>query len=519
MVKRNTYFITTPIYYVNDVPHIGHAYTSIACDVLARFKRLDGYEVCFLTGTDEHGHKVFQSAQAVNQSPQEFVDRMAQNFYQLSSLLNLSNDDFIRTTEKRHKEACHALWRELVRQEQIYLGTYAGWYAVSDEAFYTENDLQSTPNGTKIAPTGAVCEWVEEPSFFFRLSEWQQPLLDFYHKNPDFILPKTRRNEVLSLVESGLRDLSISRTNFSWGIPIPDVQGHVMYVWVDALTNYISAINYPRIEPNSLYTSFWPADLHMVGKDIIRFHTIYWPALLLAAQLQPPQRVFAHGWWTIEGQKMSKSLGNVISPQSLVQTYGQDQTRYFLLREIPFGNDGDFSQKAMIQRINSDLANDYGNLVQRVLSMLARMCDSKIPKPTNFTPEDHKLRQSTLHTLNTVRTALDKQAFHKALEAIFDVITHANQYVDEQAPWILVKTNPQRMDTVLYTLADTLRYLAILSQPFLPNASSQILDQLSVPQNNRNFSALHDQYSLVPHTPLPPHYPIFPRFIPQKEKQ
>jgi methionyl-tRNA synthetase len=362
MDKR--YYITTPIYYVNDAPHIGHAYTTLACDVLARFKRLDGYRVNFLTGTDEHGQKVEISARAMGMDPKAFTDKISENFRRLSQTLNFSNDDFIRTTEPRHTRSCQALWIKLVEAEEIYLGTYAGWYAVSDEAFYAESELEDGPDGKKIAPSGAVVEWVEEPSYFFRLSAWQDRLLAHYEANPDCIGPETRRNEVISFVRGGLKDLSVSRTTFKWGVPVPGDPDHIMYVWLDALTNYITAVGYPDTESES-FSSFWPADLHMVGKDILRFHAVYWPAFLMAAGVAPPRRVYAHGWWTNEGQKISKRLGNVIDPFQLVQHYGLDQVRYFLLREVPFGNDGDFSHRAMVGRMNYDLANQFGNLAQR----------------------------------------------------------------------------------------------------------------------------------------------------------
>jgi methionyl-tRNA synthetase len=345
----NTYYITTPIYYVNDKPHLGHAYTSVACDAIARYMRLDGMEVKFLTGTDEHGQKVEKSAAAAGVPPQAFVDEVSEHFREMAHTLNLTNDDFIRTTEPRHKEAAQALWKKLEAAGDIYLGGYAGWYATRDEAFYQESELV---NGK--APTGADVEWVEEPSYFFRLSKYQQPLLDFYAANPDFILPESRRNEVLSFVKGGLKDLSISRTTFNWGIPVPGDEKHIMYVWLDALTNYWTAAD-----------GKWPADLHMVGKDILRFHAVYWPAFLMSAKLALPKRVFAHGWWTIEGEKMSKSLGNVVAPAHLVEKYGLDQTRYFLLREVPFGSDGNFSRQSMFERINADLANNIGNLAQQ----------------------------------------------------------------------------------------------------------------------------------------------------------
>jgi methionyl-tRNA synthetase len=505
------YYVTTPIYYVNDKPHIGHAYTTLACDVLARFKRLDGFDVRFLTGTDEHGQKVEKSAQAAGVDPQTFTDRVSQNFRDLAAAMNFTIDDFIRTTEERHKRACQDIWTRLIERGEIYEGTYGGWYAVRDEAFYTETELTKDADGVRRAPSGAEVEWVEEPSYFFRLSAWQDRLLAFYDANPDFILPKTRRNEVVSFVKGGLQDLSVSRTTVKWGVPVPNDPDHVMYVWLDALTNYITAVGYPD-QTDPLYTTYWPADLHMVGKDILRFHAVYWPAFLLAAELDPPRRVFAHGWWTNEGQKISKSLGNVIDPLELIETFGLDPVRYFLLREVPFGNDGDYSRAAMVQRLNGELANEFGNLAQRSLSMIAKNCAGAVPEPGAFDAEDSALLDQSAAVLDQVRTAMDRQAFHEALEAIWSVVRAANGYVDRQAPWALKKTDPERMATVLFVLAETARRLALLMQPFTPDASARMLDQLGVAAEERTFAALNADARLAPGTPLPKPEPVFPRF-------
>lgn len=511
MSGRQPFYVTTPIYYVNDVPHIGHAYTTIACDVLARFKRLDGYDVKFLTGTDEHGQKVEKSAKNAGVDPQAFTDKVSQNFRDLAGLLNISNDDFIRTTEPRHIRSVQALWTRLVETGDIYLGSYAGWYSVRDEAYYGEDELRDGPNGAKIAPTGAECEWVEEPSYFFRLSAWGDRLLAFYEANPDFILPAGKRNEVMSFVKGGLKDLSVSRTTFDWGIPVPGDDAHIMYVWLDALTNYITALGFPETGEGSPYARYWPADVQMVGKDILRFHAVYWPAFLMAAGLTPPRRVFAHGWWTVEGEKMSKSLGNVVAPAELLEKYGLDQTRYFLMREIPFGNDGDFSRRAMLQRLNSDLANGYGNLAQRVLSMIQKNCAAVVPTPGPFTPADDALLGAARALLPAVRKEIDVQAFHRALDAVWRVIGDADRYVDEQAPWALKKTDPARMATVLYVLAETIRHLALLTQPYMPTSSNRILDLLAVPTDQRDFAAL--DRALVPGTPLPVPQGVFPRLL------
>jgi methionyl-tRNA synthetase len=518
------FYITTPIYYVNDSPHLGHAYTSVACDALARFKRLDGYTVLFLTGTDEHGQKVAKSARDAGVDAQAFCDRVSENFRTMTELMNISNDQFIRTTEPRHVAASQAIWQAIAKskspkgRDNIYLGKYAGWYAVRDEAFYGEGELTAGPDGKKRAPSGAEVEWVEEPSYFFRLSDWQDWLLDLYARNPDFIGPASRRNEVTSFVKGGLTDLSVSRTSFAWGVPVPGDPKHVMYVWLDALTNYLTAVDYPN-EASSDFKTFWPADIHVVGKDIVRFHCVYWPAFLAAAGIDVPKRVFAHGWWTVEGQKMSKSLGNFIAPQHLVDQYGVDAVRYFMLRELPFGSDGDFSHRAVVGRINGDLANDFGNLAQRVLSMIQSYCDGKVPEGAEATtPEqrrsDGEMIGQTVVLHRVVAAEIEKQALNVALEKIWAVVAHANRYVDEQAPWKLKKADPARLGRVLYVLGETVRHLAILAQPFVPQAAAKLLDQLAVPDDfaHRCFSAL-ETHPLMPGTKLPKPLGVFPRYV------
>ena len=512
MSAPQAFYVTTPIFYVNDSPHIGHAYNTVACDVLARFMRLDGHNVKFLTGTDEHGQKVENAAKKAGESPKDFVDRVSQRFRDLREPMGLTNDDFIRTTEDRHIASVQQLWRELAARDEIYLGAYEGWYSVRDEAFYTEAELIEGK-----APTGAPVEWVAEPSYFFRLSAWQDRLLEFYEANPDFIGPKTRRNEVISFVTGGLNDLSVSRTSFKWGVPVPDDPDHVMYVWIDALTNYITALGYPDAE-SADYKVFWPNSLHLVGKDILRFHAVYWPAFLMAAGLEPPQRVYAHGWWTSEGEKISKSLGNVIEPLALVEQYGLDQIRYFLLREVPFGNDGDFSRRALVNRINGDLANDFGNLSQRVLSMIAKNCEGCVPEPGAFTKDDQALLDAAGALLDIMRKLLARQEFHNALIAQWQVIGEANRYIDAQAPWTLRKTDPARMATVLYVLAETIRHLAILAQPVMPTAAGRMLDQLSVPEDARGFACLDAGSALSPGTALPKPEGLFPRYVEEAEE-
>ena len=500
----SNYYITTPIYYVNDVPHIGHAYTTLACDVIARFKRLDGFNVFFLTGTDEHGQKVELAAKNKGVAPKEFVDEVSQNFRSLLKCMNFSNDDFIRTTEKRHLDSCKKIWKKLLENGSIYLDKYSGWYSVRDEAFYSETEIV---DGT--APSGAPVEWVEEPSYFFNLSKWEDKLLKFYEENNNFILPNSRRNEVISFVKGGLKDLSVSRTSFSWGVKVPNDDDHIMYVWLDALTNYLSACNYSSSENDAL-SKFWPADIHMVGKDIVRFHAVYWPAFLMAADLPLPKKIFAHGWWTNEGNKISKSLGNVIDPFELVEKYGVDQIRYFLMREVPFGNDGDFSNSQLINRINSDLANSYGNLFQRVTSMIFKNCNEVIPiRPNDFQDEDLKLINSIRNSLQNYRSLMDEQKFDQFLKNIWLVISDANKYVDNQAPWSLKKNDFQRMEVVLYTLIETIRQISIMLQPFIPNTSKSILDHIQIPLVKRDIKSI--ELFFEGGEKISPSKPLFPR--------
>ena len=500
MSEAQRFFVTTPIYYVNDKPHIGHAYTGIAADVLARWKRLSGCEVLFLTGTDEHGQKVEKAAEAAGEDPQRFTDRVSEAFRDLTRLDGLSNDDFIRTTEERHKRACAALWQRLVEKGQIYLGHYEGWYAVRDEAFYGPDEIEERDGQRYAIASGAPVEWTQEPSYFFRLGDWGEKLLAFYEANPDFIAPQSRRNEVLSFVRAGLQDLSISRTSFRWGVPVPGDESHVMYVWLDALTNYLTAAGYPDEAP------WWPADLHLVGKDILRFHAIYWPAFLMAAELPTPKRVFAHGWWTNEGRKISKSLGNVIDPVALVEEFSLDPVRFFLLREVPFGNDGDFSRRALVSRLNNELANDLGNLAQRSLSLIQRNCEGRLPALTPPTEDDREILEAMGSLPQAVGEALDRQAFHEALERIWVVVRLGNSWIDAQKPWSLRKTDPQRMNAVLRVLHTVLRMLATVLLPFMPATMGAMLDQLGVGEGERTLSTLK---ALPDGTPLPPPTPLF----------
>ncbi|OYV58172.1 MAG: methionine--tRNA ligase [Acidocella sp. 21-58-7] len=475
------FYISTPIYYVNGAPHLGHAYTSTAADVLARFKRLDGYDVFFLTGTDEHGQKVESAARAAGVPPQIFTDRVAADFADMAK-----------------------------RMGAIYLGAYEGWYAVRDEAFYDEEETALKPDGTRIAiASGAAVEWVVEPSYFFKLSAFQDKLLDYYEANPGVIAPAAKRNEILSFVKGGLNDLSVSRTSFSWGIPVPGDEAHVMYVWLDALVNYITACGYPD-EGNERF-KYWPADVHLVGKEIIRFHAVYWPAFLMAAGLPLPKKVFSHGWWTVEGEKMSKSLGNFIDVRPLVDEFGLDAVRFFLLREVPFGGDGDFSRKSLIMRLNVELANDLGNLGQRTLSFIAKNAGGVVPPRGPLTEPDHALLATADALPGKVRDALDRLAFHEAMEDIWKLVRAANAYIDHQAPWALKKTDPDRMNTVLRVLLEAIRTVAILLQPFMPDSMAALLDQLGQPMTDRQIAALETK--MTDGAALPAPSGIFPRYV------
>ena len=508
MAKR--FYITTAISYPNGPPHIGHAYEAIATDALARFKRLDGYEVMFLTGTDEYGQKMEQTARKEGVTPGELADRNSPRFREMVRRLNCSNDDFIGTREPRHHKAVTHLWRQMAANGDIYLGKYAGWYSVRDEAFYGEDELTEAADGAKLAPTGTPVSWVEEESYFFRLSAYGDRLLAHYDAHPDFILPHTRRNEVVSFVKSGLKDLSISRTSFDWGIPVPDDAKHVMYVWLDALTNYISAIGYPDGEK---FEKFWPADVHIIGKDIVRFHAIYWPAFLMSAGVPLPRRVFGHGFLQSQGEKMSKSLGNVVSPLDLVERYGLDQVRYFFMREVPFGSDGNYSHESLVNRTNADLANDLGNLAQRSLSMIAKNCGGVVPVPGALTGADSVMLHDSDAMLDKVRAHMEMQAIHLALGEIWKIVADANRYFAEQAPWALAKTDPPRMQTVLYVTAEVVRQACILAQPVIPQSAAALLDQLAIAVDRRDFAALGAAHRLASGTPLPAPSGVFPRYV------
>jgi methionyl-tRNA synthetase len=483
MANKKTFYLTTAIFYVNGAPHLGHAYEAIASDALARFKRLDGYDVMFLSGTDEYGEKNARTAAKEGIEPQAFVDRNAALFEKMTEYLHISNDDFLRTSQPRHHAAAQAIWKKLSEAGDIFRGSYKGWYSVRDEAYFTEDELTKGEGGEFFAPSGAEVEWVEEDSYFFRLSHWADKLLAYYEANPDFIQPPSRRNEVVSFVKSGLRDLSVSRRRLKWGIPVPGDEEHVMYVWLDALTNYLTGVGYPDTESDT-FKRYWPADLHVIGKDIVRFHTVYWPAFLMAAGIELPKRVFCHGFLNIEGEKMSKSLGNVLAPRDMIGRYGLDQMRYFLLREVPFGQDGSFSHESIVNRTNSDLANDLGNLAQRILSMINKNCGGTVPEPGPLTEADTALLDAALGALPAARNL-----------------------------WELRKTDPGRMATVLYVVAETVRRLAILVQPFVPGSAAAMLDFLSVDAESRTFAAISDDQRLQAGTALPKPLGVFPRYV------
>jgi methionyl-tRNA synthetase len=505
------FYVTTAISYPNGAPHIGHAYEMIATDAIARFKRLEGREVYFLTGTDEHGIKMVQTAAAQGMTPRELADKNSAEFRRLAEVLNISNDDFIRTTEERHHKASQAIWSKMAASNNgdIFQSTYKGWYSVRDEAYFDEEEL-TEKEGKRFAPTGAEVNWVEEPTYFFRLSAYQQKLLDLYEANPEFIAPKERRNEIISFVKGGLQDLSISRTTFDWGIPVPGAPGHVMYVWVDALTNYITGVGFPD-EQSELFRKFWPADLHVIGKDIIRFHTVYWPAFLMSAGLDVQHRVFAHGFLTVDGHKMSKSLGNVIDPFELVEEFGADPIRYFFLREVSFGQDGDFSRDKLATRVNADLANNLGNLAQRSLSMINKNCEGRIPQFGAATAADETLENEVGEALQAAQKAMDEQLVHEAAGAIIAALSSANNYFAAQEPWALKKTDPDRMATVLYRTADTVRRLAIPMLAFVPESAAKLLDQLGVPEEDRLLPLAITRHRLVPGTELPVPQGVFAR--------
>jgi methionyl-tRNA synthetase len=512
MADKPRYYVTTAISYPNGAPHIGHAYEAIATDAIARFMRLDGYDVYFLTGTDEHGIKMLQTAGREGITPQQLVERNTPRFQAMVERLNCSNDDFIRTTEERHHRSSAAIWERMEKAGDIYLDKYSGWYSVRDEAYYDESETTLNEKGQRFGALGTPVEWVEEESYFFRLSVYQEKLLDLYAKHPDFVLPKERLNEVASFVRGGLRDLSLSRTTFDWGIKVPGNDKHIMYVWVDALTNYITAVGFPDTESEK-FRRYWPADLHVIGKDIVRFHAVYWPAFLMSAGIEVPRRIFSHGFLFNRGEKMSKSVGNVVDPFALADAYGVDPLRYFFLREVPFGQDGAYSHEAIVNRINADLANDLGNLAQRSLTMVARQLGGMLPQPGAFSDADKAMLAAADAMVGKSREAMKTQGLHHVLGTVWAVVADANRYFAGEAPWALAKTDPVRQGTVLFVTAEVIRQVAILAQPFMPTAAAKLLDLLGVPATERQFAALDGGGRLAAGVPLPAPSPVFPRYV------
>ena len=485
---NKNFYITTPIYYPSAKPHMGHAYSSIVADFFARFKRIDGFKVHFLTGTDEHGLKIQRAAESKNIDPQIFCDEISQTFRNLSSTLNLSNTDFIRTTEDRHKKTVQYLWSQLEKNDDIYLSKYSGWYSVSDEAFYTEEEISEKEDNKIATSSGSLVEWIEEESYFFRLSKWQDSLLEYYENNPDFISPKSRRNEVISFVKSGLKDLSISRKAFSWGIKVPNNPEHVIYVWLDALTNYISALNYPNTD-DDLFKNFWPASVHLIGKDILRFHAVYWPAFLMAAKITLPNKVYGHGWILSGDEKMSKSKGNILDPLDIIETYGLDPLRYYLIKEVSFGNDGNISQDRLEDCINSDLANNYGNLCQRVTAFAEKNCQSKVPDIKNFIEEDLLMLNKFSDNMSLIRKEIDNQNINYYINFIINALFEANKYFNDQEPW-KKKDDPQRLATIIYTSLEMIRKITFMLYPIIPESAIKALNIFGLKEEDIDFNSI-----------------------------
>ena len=487
-MKQDNFYITTPIYYPSGKPHMGHAYSSIIADVFARFKKNDNSNVFFLTGTDEHGLKIQNAAKKENMDPLTYCNKISKTFRDLTIKLNLSNNDFIRTTEKRHHDAVNDLWSKLIKSGDIYLSKYKGWYSISDEAYYNDDEIVEKEGKKFSSFSGSPVEWVEEESFFFKLSDWEKKLLEFYEKNKKFILPESRRNEVIQFVKSGLKDLSISRTSFSWGIKVPDKSNHVIYVWLDALTNYLSALNYPNTS-DKLFKNFWPASLHVIGKDILRFHAIYWPAFLLAANIKPPRRIFSHGWILADDEKMSKSKGNILDPLEIIDMYGIDELRYYLMKEVSHGSDGSISLKNLQTCINSDLANNYGNLCQRVFSFIKNNCNSKIKKTKKNSKSDQKLITETNDLMKNLRDDMDNQNLNNYIKSVIKISFLTNKYINDEEPWKLKKENAPQMNNILYLALEQIAKISILLNPLIPKSTFKVLEALNIKNNliNNNF--------------------------------
>jgi methionyl-tRNA synthetase len=507
------YYLTTAISYPNGKPHIGHAYEAIAADVMARFKRLQGYDVRFQTGTDEHGLKMAQKARELGKTPKELCDEMSQHFIDMCDTMNVSYDVFLRTTEPRHHLASQALWQRMEANGDLYLSRYEGWYSVRDEAYYDESELTQGDGGEKLSPQGTPVEWTVEESWFFKLSAYQDKLLALYAEQPDFIRPESRRNEVMRFVEGGLRDLSVSRTSFDWGVKVPGSENHVMYVWVDALTNYLTGLGFPEDTPEM--AKWWPADLHLIGKDIVRFHTVYWPAFLMSAGLPLPEHVFSHGFLLNRGQKESKSLGNVTNPIELAERYGVDTLRYFLMREVTFGQDGSYSPEAIVQRGNTELGNAFGNLAQRTLSFIAKNCEGALPAIRGHADADNDLFAVVAKAVQSdIPAAFEALSFQQGVDHWLQACFACNAYIDTQAPWTLRKTDPERMETVLATLFICIAELAVAIQPVIPASATALLDAMGVPQGVRSYAGIGSHwYSALAESPfrLAAPKPLFPR--------
>ncbi len=489
------FYITTPIYYPSAKPHMGHAYSSIIADFFARFKKIDGFQVHFLTGTDEHGLKIQRSAEKKNIDPKQFCDQISETFRSLSKTLNLTNTDFIRTTEDRHKKTVQYLWNELLKNDDIYLSKYSGWYSVSDEAFYAEDEIEEIDDDKRSITSKSSVEWIEEESYFFRLSKWEKPLLEYYENHPDFISPTSRKNEVVSFVKGGLKDLSVSRKSFSWGIKVPNDKDHVIYVWLDALTNYISALNYPD-KNDKLFKDFWPASIHLIGKDILRFHAVYWPAFLLAAKIELPLKVYGHGWILSGDEKMSKSKGNILDPIEIIKEYGLDPLRYYLIKEVSFGNDGNISQERLEDCINSDLANNFGNLCQRVTAFAIKNCDSLVPKNIEFQNDDLIILNKYKDNLTNIRKKIDNQDINFYIEYIVNSLFEANKYFNDQEPW-KKKDDTIRLNTIVYTTLEIVRKISFLLFPIIPQSSLKALKIFDLSENDIILSTIENNEFLT----------------------
>ncbi len=491
-MQNKNFYISTPIYYPSGKPHMGHAYSSIIADIFARFKKIEGFEVFYLTGTDEHGLKIQREAEKNKKDPKIFCDELSEKFKDLTKILNLSNSDFIRTTEERHYKSVKEIWQRLQKSGDIYLSKYSGWYSISDEAYYDEDEIVSKNNKKFSKSSGSEVDWVEEESYFFKLSKWQEKLLQYYEKNPNFILPESRKNEVVNFVKKGLKDLSVSRTSFTWGIPVPDNKKHVIYVWLDALTNYLSALNFPDTS-NNLYKKFWPASIHVIGKDILRFHAIYWPAFLMAANIPLPKKIYGHGWILSDEKKMSKSLGNILDPIEIINKYGIDQLRYYLIKEVSLGNDGNISLKSLKDCINNDLANNFGNLCQRVFSFVEKNCSNKIPNSKNFDQIDLDLTGNLIKNVPNLIENMNNQKLNHYLNDVIGFSFDANKYFNDLKPWELKTKDPKRMNAVLNTIITQIKNISILLNPIIPIASNNVLNFLNIPIEKRKIAFIKDK--------------------------